>query len=123
MIKKIELKIFLSVFILLSVIIGAIVTYNAFNSYNSTIKGITSYIERINDDRRNVEKDIDGMYTIKVVDQMIVDEEDYSDEIIESVKEILDSHSESGIIKNYIYKNRSQGGFDKKRWNDYFTRK
>ena len=63
------------------------------------------------------------MYTIKVVDQMIVDEEDYSDEIIESVKEILDSHSESGIIKNYIYKNRSQGGFDKKRWNDYFTRK
>ena len=122
MIKKIEIKIFLIIFVLLSIMITVVIAYNAYNSYNSTIRGITSYIERTFNDKRNFEKEeIEGLYAVKVSNKIIIDEKMYTDEIKEYTQEILDNNLDSGIIGNYIYKNRSQGGIDKKRRNSFIV--
>jgi len=120
MIKKIEVKIFLIIFVLLSIMITVVISYSAINSYNSTIRGITSYIERTFDDKRIFEKDeIEGLYAVKVASKGIIDEKLYTDEIKEYTQEILDNNLDSGIIGNYIYKNRNHEGMDKKRWNSF----
>ena len=110
MIKKIELKIFLIIFILLSIMISAIIAYNAYNSYFSTIRGIASYIERVYDDKRFIEKDIEGLYAIKVDGYQLVDDDSISDEIKEYAKKIIDDKKDFGIIGDYIYRNRSRIG-------------
>ena len=120
MIKKIELKIFLIIFALLFIMITVVISYNAYNSYNSTIRGITLYIERSFDDRHLFEKEkIDGLYEVKVLDGKVVEDEKYSDEIKEYAKKIIDNNLDSGIIGKYIYKNRNHLGLDNRRWNGF----
>ncbi len=115
MIKKIELKIFLIIFVLLLIMIGVIIAFNAYSSYTSTVRGITSYVERLYDDKRNPERnDIEGLYAVKVAGPRMLDEELYSDEIKEYVHEIINNDSDYGIIGDYIYRNRSRNGMDKK---------
>ncbi len=113
MIKKIELKIFLIIFVLLSVLIGAIIAYNTYNSYDTTIKGITLYAERIFDDKKNAGREPEGFYAIRVNNNRIVDEQLYDGEIITLVKEIIDNNNDSGIVGDYIYRNRRRMGPDK----------
>ncbi len=115
MIDKIELKIFLIIFVLLSVMISAIIAYNVFNSYNSTVRGIALYVERIYDDKKNPARDsIEGLYAVKVANHKIVNDDNIPSEIKEYVQKIIKTNSDFGIIGDYIYKNKIRGGMDKK---------
>ena len=115
MIKKIELKIFLLVFILLSIMITVVIIYNAYNSYNSTIMGIMSYVERVFDDKRNPEREtIEGLYAIRISNHKIIEDNSYPEEIKEYAQEIIDKNSEFGIVGNYIYRNRNRDIMDRK---------
>lgn len=115
MIKKIELKIFLIIFVLLSIIITVVIAYNGYNSYNSTIRGISMYIERIFDDKRNPEREnIEGLYAVKIVGRRVAEDNNVPDIIKEYAQKILKDNLMSGIIGDYIYTNRIRGGMDKK---------
>ena len=121
MIKKIELKIFLIIFVLLTIMTSVVIAYNAYNSYNSTIRGITTYIERLYDEKRNPDReDIEGLYTLKVSSSKIIDDKEFPDEIRDYTQKIIDNGSTSGIIGDYIYSYKNRPGVDKRRWNSDF---
>lgn len=121
MIKKIELKIFLIIFVLLSFIIGAVIILNTYNSYNLTINGIALYAERLYEDKRIIGREPEGFYAIKIANNSIVEEDMYDDEIKSIVRNIIDKKIDTGIIDKYIYRNRHRIEIDKARWNNYFA--
>ena len=101
MIKKMQFKIFMIIFSLISIILIVGVIYNRYTSYKLTIKNIMTYVEKsIEDDKENK-----NVYRFRIKDSEIK----YGNSEDENLKRIaikaFERNNDFGIIENYIYKN------------------
>lgn len=110
MIKKMKLKIFLIIFFLLTLISTITISYNAYKSYKTTIRGIILYVENSNNTKKNNE----DIYRFRVKDSKIMYGNSDDEKLKEYAMQVVDKKSKEGIIGNYIYKNSSLSE-DKKR--------
>jgi len=109
MIKKIELKIFLIIFILLSIMVGVAIVYNTYSSYKSSIKSVSLYLEKIYEESKDSDEEISGFYKFRVKNKKVMYGNSDDSVLIEYAKNIYSSDMDSGIIGDYIFRNKTKG--------------
>lgn len=122
MIKKLKNKIFLLVFISLSIIILGVISIFAFLNYHNTINTAVMMIDRMSkmglprDLERTPSKEleknnqsIDGIYNIRIDNNTVLEDIQIDSKIRDYAIEATKRKSESGIIGNYIYNVKKRG--------------
>ncbi len=114
MIKKLQNKILLIIFLAISIPLIILVSLSTYSYYSNTIRSVNFMINRVYE-RKGLENkevqinEINGVYYIKINGSNIIDSSDnMTDEINEYALIISNKNKEEGIINNYIYKIRKQ---------------
>ena len=122
MIKKLKNKIFLLVFVSLSIIILGVISIFAFLNYHNTINTAVMMIDRMSKmglprelertPSKELEKNnqsIDGIYNIRIDNNTVLEDIQIDSTIRDYAVEATKRKSESGIIGNYIYNVKKRG--------------
>ena len=122
MIKKLKNKIFLLVFVSLSIIILGVISIFAFLNYHNTINTAVMMIDRMSKmglprelertPGKELEKNnqsIDGIYNIRIDNNTVLEDIQIDSKIRDYAVEATKRKSESGIIGNYIYNVKKRG--------------
>lgn len=105
MINKLQKRIFLLVFIPISIFIIVIITTLTFSSCNKLIQFSSFMLDRFSTGIDNSSQELDELYIIKILgNNYIIEYEKTLDEkIINKINKIVLKNKENGIVGNYIY--------------------
>lgn len=128
MINKLKKKISIIILITIAIPLLILVILYNYSYYNSIVRSSTMFIDRFNDNKREIDLDkkdiplvekkipdrefdisnIDGVYSLLIVNGEIVNDTEVSDEIKEVALKVATIGKDEGIIDAYTYSKRRQ---------------
>jgi len=109
MIKKLNNKITLIIFLSIAIPLFLIIILGAYSYYENTIRSATMMIDRFKGPNDIGDDNFNGVYSFRIVNNDVLIGDEISDEIKNYALKANSKASEEGIVGNYIYRKRTEG--------------